>query len=86
MLALAGKQTAISIIVESIYKCFKAPKIWFKGPAIKILIVKLAVKTAITVLDTILPAYFTWVPSTREIYRGSLLANRTDSGCSKLPL
>ena len=86
MLALAGKLRLISIIVESIYKCFKAPKIWFKGPAIKILMVKLAVKTAITVLDTMLPANFTLAPSTTEICRGSLLADRTDSGCSKLPL
>ena len=86
MLALAGKLRLISINVESIYKCFKAPKIWFKGPAIKTLMVKLAVKTAITVLDTMSPANFTWAPSTTEIYRGSLLADRTDSGCSKLPL
>ena len=59
MLALAGKLRLISINVESIYKCFKAPKIWFKGPAIKILTVKLAVKAATTVLDTMLPNIFT---------------------------
>ena len=86
MLALAGKLRLISINVESIYKCFKAPKIWFKGPAIKILVVKLTVKAATTVLDTMLPNIFTWAAFSTEICRGSLLADRTDSGCIKLPL
>ncbi len=86
MLALAGKLRLMSMNEESIYRCFKAPKIWFSGPAIKILMVKLAVKAATTVLDTMLPAIFTSAAFSTEICRGSLLADRTDSGWSKLPL